>query len=241
MQLRTTRAIALASALSFVTAAAAVASISTDERKRFSDAAAVVNDLRHNDNGIPDDVWSKAECVVVIPGMKKAAFIFGGEFGKGVMSCRAGDHWSAPAFMALAKGSWGFQAGAEEVDLVLLVMNQRGADKLLKGNVSLGADASIAAGPVGRTAAAATDANLSAEILAYSRAHGVFAGIDLSGGALKPDKDANTDVYGRRDINDVVLSGKTAAPAEASGFLGTLGTGVRATSGSGSGNTTDKY
>jgi len=228
--------------LSLVAAAAAIASISATERTRLSEAAAVVTDLRHNtDNGIPEDLWAKAECVVVIPDMKKAAFIFGGEYGRGVMSCRTGKAWSAPAFMQLAKGSWGFQAGAEEIDLVLLVMNRRGAEKLLSGNVSLGVDASIAAGPVGRAASASTDAKLTAEILAYSRAKGVFAGINLSGGALKPDKDANTDAYGAASVNDVVLSGKVAAPAEASDFIRTLGTTTRATTGTAPSGTTDKY
>jgi lipid-binding SYLF domain-containing protein len=241
MQLRVTRAVVLASVLSLVAAAAAVASISTSERTRLSEAASVVTDLRNADNGIPADVWAKAECVVVIPGMKKAAFIFGGEYGRGVMSCRTGERWSAPAFMQLAKGSWGFQAGAEEIDLVLLVMNRRGASKLLSGNVSLGVDASIAAGPVGRAASASTDAKLTAEILAYSRAHGVFAGINLSGGSLKPDKDANTDVYGTASVNDVVLTGKVAAPAEASEFIRTLGTTTRATTGTAPSGTTDKY
>ena len=218
-----------------------MASISTAERTRLSEAASVVTDLRSTDNGIPEDMWAKAECVVVIPGMKKAAFIFGGEYGRGVMSCRNGDGWSAPAFMQLAKGSWGFQAGAEEIDLVLLVMNRRGAEKLLSNNVSLGVDASIAAGPVGRAASASTDAKLTAEILAYSRAHGVFAGINLSGGSLKPDKDANTDAYGAASVNDVVLSGKAAAPAEASDFIRTLGTTTRATTGTAPSGTTDKY
>jgi lipid-binding SYLF domain-containing protein len=240
MQLRVTRAVVLASVLSLVAAAAAVASISTSERTRLSESASVVTDLRNADNGIPADVWAKAECVVVIPGMKKAAFIFGGEYGRGVMSCRTGERWSAPAFMQLAKGSWGFQAGAEEIDLVLLVMNRRGAEKLLGGNVSLGVDASIAAGPVGRAASASTDAKLTAEILAYSRAKGVFAGINLSGGALKPDKDANTDAYGAASVNDVVLSGKVAAPAEASDFIRTLGTTTRATTGTAPSGATDK-
>jgi len=241
MQLRVTRSIAIACVLSLVTAAAAMASISTAERTRLSQAASVVTDLRSTDNGIPEDLWAKAECVVVIPGMKKAAFIFGGEYGRGVMSCRNGDGWSAPAFMQLAKGSWGFQAGAEEIDLVLLVMNRTGEEKLLSNNVSLGVDASIAAGPVGRAASASTDAKLSAEILAYSRAHGVFAGINLSGGALKPDKDANTDAYGSANVNDVVLSGKVKTPAEASDFIRTLGTTTHATTGTAPSATTDKY
>src|SRR5205814_5016629 len=116
------------------------------------------------------------------------AFSFGGEYGRGVMSCRNGSNWSAPVFMRLEKGSWGFQAGAEEIDLVLLVMNRDAAGKMLNSKVSLGADASIAAGPVGRSAGASTNGNLSAEVLSYSRAHGVFAGINLSGGALRADR-----------------------------------------------------
>jgi lipid-binding SYLF domain-containing protein len=207
----------------------------------LNQAASIVADLRNNvEKGIPEDVWSKAECVVVIPDMKKAAFIFGGEYGRGVMSCRSSDSWSAPVFMQLAKGSWGFQAGAEEIDLVLLVMNRRGAEKLLSNNVSLGVDASIAAGPVGRAASASTDAALKAEVLAYSRAHGIFAGINLSGGALKPDKDANTDVYGNANIPDVVFNRAATPPAEASDFIRTLSTNVRATSGTAAPRATDQ-
>jgi lipid-binding SYLF domain-containing protein len=242
MQLSVTRAVVLASVVSCVAVGTARANISTAEQKRLSDAASVVTDLRAAaDKGIPEDLWSKAECVVVIPGMKKAAFIFGGEYGRGVMSCRAGNGWSAPAFMQLAKGSWGFQAGAEEIDLVLLVMNRRGAEKMLDNNVSLGVDASVAAGPVGRAASASTDGKLTAEVLAYSRAHGVFAGINLSGGALKPDKDANADAYGAATVHDVVLNGKASAPAEASDFIRTLGGTTRATTGTAPGATTDKY
>lgn len=201
----------------------------------------VVSELRAaSTSGIPEDIWNKAECVVVIPDMKKAAFIFGGEFGRGVMSCRSGAAWSAPVFMQLAKGSWGFQAGAEEIDLVLLVMNRGGAQKMLDNNVSLGVDASVAAGPVGRAASASTDAKLTAEVLAYSRAHGVFAGINLSGGALKPDKDANMDAYGAATAHDVVLGGTIAAPTEAADFLRTLGTDARATTGTAAPPTTDR-
>ncbi len=232
MQLPLTRAAVLALIVSIVAAASAVASISTAERNRLNKSAEVIADLRNStDKGIPEDIWAKAECVVVIPDMKKAAFIFGGEYGRGVMSCRNGAAWSAPVFMQLAKGSWGFQAGAEEIDLVLLVMNRGGADKLLSNNVTLGVDASVAAGPVGRAATAGTDAALKAEILAYSRAHGLFAGINISGGALKPDKEANMDAYGSADIADVVLKGAAPPPAESSEFLRTLGTNVRATSG----------
>src|SRR5262249_44024899 len=140
--------------------------------------------------------WGNAQCVLVIPSLKKAAFIIGGEYGAGVMSCRQADGWSAPVFMELLKGSWGLQIGANEVDLVLLVMNRQGLEKLLADKVSLGGDASVAAGPVGRSASAATDAQMSAQMLAYSRSRGVFAGIDVSGGVLKPDEEANTRAYG---------------------------------------------
>src|SRR4030095_13445389 len=140
------------------------------------------------------DYWDRARCVIVIPDLKKAAFVFGGEYGKGAMSCRAGEAWSAPLFMQLAKGSWGFQAGAEEADLVLLVMNEGGVQKLLSNKVNLGADASVACGPVGRKAGASTDAALTTEILSYSRSRGLFAGINLSGGMLRPDEDTNVGV-----------------------------------------------
>jgi SH3 domain-containing YSC84-like protein 1 len=241
MQLPLTRAAVLALMFSTMAAASAVASISTAEKNRLNQAAAIVTDLRSNvEKGIPDDIWAKAECVVVIPDMKKAAFIFGGEYGRGVMSCRNGNAWSAPVFMQLAKGSWGFQAGAEEIDLVLLVMNRGGAEKLLSNNVSLGVDASVAAGPVGRAASAATDAALKAEILAYSRAHGLFAGINISGGALKPDQDSNKDAYGTADIKSVVFNKAVPPPVEASDFLRTLGANVRATSGTAAPPATDQ-
>jgi len=212
--------------------AAAAAAISTAEIKRLDSAAAVVRAMREQpDNGIPEKLWSPTACVVVLPDLKKAAFGIGGEYGRGVMSCRNGDHWSAPVFMQLAKGSWGLQIGAAEMDLVLLVMNREGADKMLNNKVSLGADASIAAGPVGRAAAAATDAQLSAQILSYSRTRGVFAGIDLSGGILGADKDANTDVFGPNVEAQTIVLGDVKAPREAEPFLRELTTGVVGTSG----------
>jgi lipid-binding SYLF domain-containing protein len=158
-------------ALVLVVAGNAYAAIGSSEAARLAAGAQVVNDIKTD---IPPDVWSKANCVVVMPDVKKAAFIFGGEYGKGIMSCRSGERWSPPVFMQLAKGSWGFQAGAEEVDLVLLVMNEQGVQKLLQNKVTLGADASIAAGPLGRQGSVATDAALTAEILAYSRAKGTL-------------------------------------------------------------------
>jgi lipid-binding SYLF domain-containing protein len=216
----------------------AFAALSTGEQKRLNDAASVVSALRGVDNGIPEDLWQKANCVIVIPDMKKAAFIVGGEYGKGVMSCRTANGWSSPVFMELEKGSWGFQAGAQEIDLVLLVMNRDAATKMLDSKVSLGADASVAAGPVGRAASASTSGNLTAQVLSYSRAHGVFAGIDLSGGALKADKDSNKDAYGDTPPTEA-LNGRLPMPREATAFVNTLGTGARATTGTKTPSRTD--
>jgi SH3 domain-containing YSC84-like protein 1 len=229
MYLRNVRAVGLATVLSLV-ATSAFASISTSEQKKLSEAAEVVTALRTADNGISEDLWQKAACVVVIPDMRKAAFIIGGEFGKGVMSCRTANGWSSPVFMELEKGSLGFQAGAQSIDLVLLVMNRDAAQKMLNSKVSLGADASVAAGPVGRAASASTNTNL-AEVISYSRTKGAFAGVNLSGGALMVDKNDNTDVYGATTPTEVVMNGRGTPPAEARAFLSSLGTGARATSG----------
>jgi SH3 domain-containing YSC84-like protein 1 len=226
------RAVVLVTVL--LSASPAFAALSKDEVKRLNEAGTFVTELRNSpDKGIPETLWDKAECVMVIPSMKKAAFVVGGEYGSGVMSCRARDAWTSPVFMQLAKGSWGLQIGAEQVDLVLLVMNRKGIDKLLDDKVSLGADASVAAGPVGRSASAATDAQLHAEMLAYSRSQGAFAGIDLSGGVLRPDKDADARAYGPDvSAHEVVLGTKhIAAPEQANAFLHALRQDVRATSG----------
>ena len=209
------------------------AEISSGERDRVQKAAEIVTALRDApDKGIPEELWDKANCVVVLPGVKKAAFGIGGEFGKGVMSCRTASGWGAPVFMEMAKGSFGFQIGAQEADLVLLVMNRQGIDKMLKDKVTLGADASVSAGPVGRTGAAATDVRLNAEILSYSRSRGLFAGIDVSGGVLRPDKDANADTYGASVAPyDVVVGGHITTPVPARAFVNALGANVRATTG----------
>jgi lipid-binding SYLF domain-containing protein len=218
----------------FVTTAAfAIPSLSKDEVKRLDAAGTILSDLRHSpDKGIPEALWTKAQCVIVIPSMKKAAFVVGGEYGSGVMSCRSTD-WTAPVFMQIAKGSWGLQIGAEETDLVLLVMNRRGLEKLLEDKVSLGADASVAAGPVGRAGTAATDAQMSAEMLSYSRSQGLFAGIDLSGGVLRPDKEAIARAYGpNMTAREVVLGKAAVAKLEAATpFLRALRQDVAATSG----------
>jgi lipid-binding SYLF domain-containing protein len=196
------------------------AAIGPGEAQRLAAAAQVVQGIQST---IPDTYWNKARCVAVIPDLKKAALIVGGEYGKGVMSCHAGDGWSAPVFMQLAKGSWGFQAGAEQIDVVLLVMNEEGVQKLLRNKVTLGADASIAAGPLGRQGQAGTDASLNAEILSYPRAKDLFAGIDLSGGVLRPDEDANRSVYGAGASPKTILATRElSAPTEAHAFLSAL-------------------
>ena len=218
------RSMALGTTALVLAATVAVgARISGDQRDRIRESAAVLDDIHGEpDKDIPQDLWNKARCVIVIPSLKKAAFIFGGEYGKGMMSCRHNAGWSAPVFMQLAKGSWGLQIGGESTDLVLLVMHQRGMDKLLENKVSLGADASVAAGPVGRTVQAATDAQLKAEIVSYSRSQGLFAGIDVSGGALKADTDANRDLYGRAVSAGQILNGDTKAPAPTAAFMTAL-------------------
>ena len=220
-------------ATALLTATLAFGALSKDDVKHLNNATTVLSEFR-NSSEIPESVWSKAHCVLVIPSLKKVAFIVGGESGSGVMSCRGSNGtWGAPVFMQLTKGSAGFQAGAQSTELVLFVMNEGGADKLLRNKTTLGTDASIAAGPVGRTATAATDAQLSAEMLSYSHSKGLFAGIDLSGGSLAPDKDANTRAYGEAASAREIAMGTThvAAPAEARAFTDALVREARPTTG----------
>lgn len=209
------------------------ADLTSSEIKRLDDAAAVVQDFKAApDKGIPEDLWSKADCVTVIPHLKKAAFVVGGEYGKGVMSCRNGAAWSAPVFIEMEKGSAGWQIGGEQIDLVLLMMNRTGVDKLLQDKVSLGADAAVAAGPVGRAASASTDAQLHAGILAYSKAEGAFAGINVSGGVLRPDKSANENAYGASmKPREILAKADTTVPTAARTFVRSLAQEARATSG----------
>jgi lipid-binding SYLF domain-containing protein len=210
------------------------ASSTNSDAKRLNESTTVLSEIRNApDNGIPASVWNRAQCVVVIPDMTKVGFIFGGEFGSGVMSCRRGNSWGAPVFMKLSKGSAGFQAGIKSTDLVLLVMNGQGVDKLLRNKVTLGADASVAAGPVGRTASAGTDASMTAEMLSYSRSKGLFAGVDLSGGSLSPDEDANARMYGMNvSARNIALGmAPVRMTAEARAFTSALSQGVRATTG----------
>jgi lipid-binding SYLF domain-containing protein len=212
-------------ALSLVAGAAVAAAPAESETRRIAEAARVVRELRSApDKGIPASVWDQARCVAVMPGVKKAAFVVGGEVGRGVVSCRGAGHWSAPMFLTLEKGSFGAQIGAESTDVVLLVMNERGIERLLQDKVKLGADASLAVGPVGRTGTAGTDVQFNAEMLSYSRARGVFAGIDLSGGLLRLDNDANRDFYGHAVAGHELLLGKTRerTPAAANPFIAAL-------------------
>jgi SH3 domain-containing YSC84-like protein 1 len=200
------------------------AALGESETKRIQEAATVLKELHAApDQDVPLDLWQKASCVMVIPGLKKAAFIVGGEYGKGLMSCRNGASWSPPVFMRIGKGSWGLQFGAQTIDLVLLVMNEKGIEKLLKNRVSLGAEASVAAGPVGRDARAATDAQLRAEILSYSRTQGIFAGVNLSGGVIRDDTDDNVDLYGKGITpRNVLIEGRVQLPGVARDFVEAL-------------------
>jgi lipid-binding SYLF domain-containing protein len=205
-------------------AAVVSASVTKSQAKRIREAATVLDEIRGAaDKDIPEDLWEKASCVIVVPSVKKAAFIIGGEYGKGMMSCRDGKDWSAPSFVVLEKGSVGFQLGGETVDLVLLVMNDHGVNRLIQDKVALGGEASVAAGPVGRDVRAMTDAQLKAEILSYSRSQGLFAGIDLTGGVLKPDGDDNRDLYGRRIApRDILINKAVATPQAAAPFMTAL-------------------
>lgn len=171
------------------------------------------------DKGIPEEVLEHARCIAVVPHLLKGGFVFGGENGRGVATCRTSHGWSAPAFFAISGGSWGLQIGIEGVDLVMIVQNDRGMQRLLSSKFELGADASAAAGPVGRHASANTDWKLNEEILTYSRAKGAFAGITLDGASIRRDDDSTQAIYGRNVSTRAILGGKIAAPAAAASFL----------------------
>jgi SH3 domain-containing YSC84-like protein 1 len=193
--------------------------------KRLREAAAVFSEVMATpDKGIPQDLLSKAHCIVIVPGLKTGAFIVGGKYGKGYLSCRAksGIGWSAPATVRIEGGSVGFQIGGSTTDLIMLVMSERGADKLMSSKFTLGAEGSVAAGPVGRTATAQTDAQMHAEILSWSRSQGLFAGLALEGATLRQDLDDNATLYGSKLENrDIVKNGR-AAPKSAAALMGLL-------------------
>ena len=197
------------------------------EEERVENSGKVMQEILNAPDSIPRSVLDKADCVVVLPSVLKAAFIFGGSYGRGVMTCRGGQDfqakWGAPTMMALEGGSAGLQLGGEATDFVLLLMNSRSASGILASKVKLGGDASAAAGPVGRTASAETDATLRADILSYSRARGAFAGISLEGSTLRTDNDANKHLYGKQiEAKEIVLDAAVKVPTSASTLIYTL-------------------
>jgi lipid-binding SYLF domain-containing protein len=191
-----------------------------DATDRLNDATTVLHEIMGMpDKGIPEEVLEHAKCVAVIPHMVKGGFIFGGKGGKGVATCRTANGWSAPAFITISGGNWGLQIGVQAVDLVMIIQNEKGMQKLLESNFQLGADASAAAGPVGRHASAGTDWKMDTEILTYSRAKGAFAGLTLEGASIRQDNDSRHAIYGRRVTTRALLLGKVTAPAVAEPFL----------------------
>ena len=203
------------------------ASSKTKDDNRLRNCGTVLKEILDVPDHIPQDLLDKADCIVVFPSVLKAGFFGGGSYGRGAMSCRQGDDfkgpWGTPTMMALEGGSFGFQIGGEATDLVLLVMNEGGARGILSSKVKLGTDASVAAGPVGRDSSAESDVTLRAEILSYSRARGLFAGVSLEGSTIRPDNGDNRRVYGRKiPARDIVLSGTVTLPPAAGELISTL-------------------
>jgi SH3 domain-containing YSC84-like protein 1 len=197
------------------------------EQDRVQEAGEVMKEIVNIPDDIPKDLFDRAECVIVLPSVKKFAIGIGGSYGRGVMSCRSGQHftgpWSAPAMYALEGGNIGFQLGGQATDFVLLVMSPHGAESLMGSKVKLGADAAAAAGPKGRSAEGATDVTMRAEILSYSRSRGLFAGVSLEGSTLRPDNRANRKLYGKKvSVKQIVREGKVAPPPEAKELLEVL-------------------
>lgn len=194
-------------------------------QKRIAESGAVLSEIMHaGDKGIPDELLEKAQCVGIVPNLKRAGFIIGAKYGKGVVVCRDSAHqgWSAPSMIRIEGGSIGFQIGAGETDLVFIVMNPRGMEKLMKDKFTVGGDASAMAGPVGRSAEAKTDAMMHAEILSYSRSRGVFAGVSLEGATLRPDNEDNSALYGESVTQDAILTGKVPPPESANALYAEL-------------------
>lgn len=202
--------------LGLIISSIAIAEDNAKEQERVQESGNVIRELATASSGIPVGLLNKAECVIVLPSVKKAGFIVGASYGRGVMTCRGGANfrgpWSAPTMMQSSGGSFGLQAGGQATDFVVLVMNEKGARALMKGKAKLGADASIAAGPVGRDAEAATNGTLTAEMLSYSRAQGVFAGVSLSGSSLGPDGSANEKLYGKKVEASEIIAGSAGPP-----------------------------
>jgi lipid-binding SYLF domain-containing protein len=187
-----------------------------DNEKRIREAANVFNEIMSTpDKGIPEDILNKAQCIGIVPSLKRAGFIVGAKYGKGVLMCRTANGWSAPSTIRVEGGSFGFQIGAGETDLVFVVRNRSGEDKLMKDKFTVGADASGMAGPVGRTAEAETDAMMRAEILSWSRSRGIFAGVTLDGSTLRPDNEDNEEIYGHHVTQREILTGAVQPPPAA--------------------------
>ncbi len=202
----------------------AVASDRDNDVDRTNKAAQVFKEIMNApDQGIPQDLLEKAKCVAIIPGDLKFAFIFGGNYGRGLATCRTGHGWSAPTFLAIDGGSVGYQIGGSSTDIVMLFMNDRALQSLLSDKFKLGADASVAAGPVGRNASAGTDLKLNAEILSYSRSKGIFAGVSLNGAVVQADKSGDEAMYGQNVNRHDILDGKVAVPASAELLLNEIG------------------
>src|SRR4051812_49234395 len=191
-----------------------------DSTERLTNAGVVLNEIMATpDKGIPQEVFENAKCIAVVPNMVKGAFIVGGKHGRGVATCRTASGWSAPAFISVGGGSWGLQIGAQNIDLVMTVMNQQGMQRMLSNKFQVGGDAAAVAGPVGRHASAGTDWKADSEILTYSRAKGLFAGISLTGAVVQQDNDSTRAIYHKRLRQRNILSGAVAAPAVADGFM----------------------
>ena len=202
----------------------AVASDRDDDVNRTQKAAQVFKEIMNTpDQGIPSNLLESAKCIAIIPGDKKFAFIFGGSYGRGLATCRTGHGWSAPMFVAIDSGSVGYQIGGSSTDLVMLFMNDHALQSLMSDKFKLGADASVAAGPVGRNAAASTDLKLNAEILSYSRSKGIFAGVSLNGAVMQADKSGDKAMYGDDVNRREILDGKVAVPASARALVEELG------------------
>jgi lipid-binding SYLF domain-containing protein len=198
-------------------------SVRQEAVERLDNAAKVLHEIMETpDKGIPEEILEGARCVAVVPHMVKGGFIFGAKHGRGVATCRTAAGWSAPAFITVSGGSWGLQIGVEAVDLVMIIQNEKGMQKLISSNFKIGADASAAAGPVGRHASAGTDWKLDTEILTYSRAKGAFAGLTLEGASVRQDSDSRRAIYGRRVTTRGLLLGQVAAPPAAQGFLNAM-------------------
>src|SRR3954451_16929338 len=206
-------------------AVAPLLAVDKESVKRLEESAAVFSEvMAAPDKGIPQDLLENAHCIVIVPGLKTAAFVVGGKYGKGYLSCRnkGGAGWSAPGTVRIEGSSVGFQIGGSSTDLIMLVMNARGADKLLSSKFTLGAEGSVAAGPVGRTATAQTDAQMHAEILSWSRSQGLFAGLALEGATLRQDLDDNAQLYGKKLENKQIVAGRVRTPKAAAKLLDLL-------------------